>query len=205
MNAPLQGTEEWALARCGRATASEFSSVLAKGQGKTRAAYMRRVLAERLTGKPTENVAHGSWAKNLERGHEQEPYAALAYEALTGNMVEPCGFIPHESLMSGCSPDCLVGSDGGAEIKSVIPTVQVETILAGGYPSEHKPQIQGCMWVTGRAWWDFCSYSPDLPDNLRLYVFRVERDDAYIKTLAAEVIVFLREVDALYKQLMERK
>lgn len=189
------------LARCGKATASEFASVLAKGQGKTRLAYLRRVVAERLTGKPSETYRNG----HMDRGQEQEPFARMAYEAATGNLVEEAEFIAHSSLQAGCSPDGLIGSDGGAEIKSVIPTVQLETILTGGYPSEHKPQIQGNLWITERQWWDFCSYSPDMPEHLRTYIFRVHRDPAYITQLAAEVTVFLTEVDQLIEKLNERK
>jgi len=201
----IQGSPEWLQARCGHATASEFSSILAKGQGKMRASYLRRVVAERLTGKPSENYSHGAWAKNLERGQEQEPHARMAYEALTGNPVEEVGFLKHRDLMAGCSPDGLIGTEGGAEIKSVIPTVQLTTILDGGYPSEHQAQVQGSLWISGRKYWDFCSFSPDMPANLRCYVHRVERDEKYILNLAAEVTVFLKEVDALVAKLMERK
>ena len=192
-----QGSEEWAQARCGRATASEFSSVLAKGQGKMRTAYLRRLVAERLTGKPTEGYKNA----HMDRGQEQEQFARAAYEIKTGGIVDAVGFIQHPVLMAGGSPDGLVSPDGGVEIKSVIPTVQLETILAGGYPSEHRAQIQGNLWLTGRKWWDFCSYSEDLPENLRTYVFRVEPDAKYIVQLEAEVTVFLREVDALLAQL----
>lgn len=197
----IQGSEEWLLARCGKATASEFSSVLAKGEGKTRMAYLRRVVTERLTGKPTETYSNG----HMERGREQEPFARMAYEATTGVLVDEVGFLNHPTLKAGCSPDGLVGEDGGAEIKSVIPTVQLDTILAGGYPSKHRAQIQGSLWITGRAWWDFCSYSPDMPEHLRLYIHRVTRDEDYIKTLAIEVISFLGEVDAMVEQLLQRK
>lgn len=195
-----QGSDEWHLARAGRATASEFSSVLAKGQGKTRAAYLRRVVAERLTGKPTETYKNG----HMDRGTAQEPYARMSYEAATGNFVEQIGFIQHDTLMAGCSPDGLIGSDGCVEIKSVIPTVQLETILAGEYPSEHRAQLMGALWLTGRDWIDFCSYSPDMPGNLRTYIFRVKRDEAYITQLAAEVTVFLTEVERLIEQLNRR-
>jgi hypothetical protein len=198
MNAPMiQGSQEWLQARCGKATSSEFSSILAKGQGKMRASYLRRVLAERLTGKPTETYQNA----HMIRGQEQEPFARMAYEAQAGVLVEEVGFIKHSELEAGCSPDGLIGEDGGAEIKSVIPTVQVETLLRGGYPSEHVAQVQGCLWITGRKWIDFCSYSPDMPEHLRLYVFRVERDELYILNLAAEVTVFLSEVDALVMKL----
>jgi len=201
----IQGSPEWLQERCGHATSSEFSAILAKGQGITRTKYLRRIVCERLTGKPGENSSYGGWQKNLERGQEQEPFARMAYEAATGNLVEEVGFIKHEMLLSGCSPDGLVGADGGCEIKSVIPTVQLDTILTGGYPGEHRAQIQGNLWITGRAFWDFCSFSPDMPEHLRCYVFRVARDDDYIRTLEAEVRVFLQSVDEMVAKLNERK
>lgn len=197
----IQGADEWLQARCGRATASEFKSVLAKGEGKTRAKYLRQVLAERLTGKPVETYTNG----HMERGTIQEPIAREAYEAETGLLVEQVGFIPHADLMAGCSPDGLVSDDGGAEIKCVIPTVHVETMLREGYPPEHKAQIMGNLWISGRSWWDFVSFCPDMPEHLRLYVHRVKRDEEYIAALEKEVRKFLAELDALYAMLMERR
>lgn len=189
---------EHAQERCGSVTASEFSSVLAKGQGKTRAVYLRRVLAERLTGKPAETYSNG----HMERGNEQEPLARMAYEAKTGLIVEEVGFVRYERMWIGCSPDGLVAADGGCELKSALPHIQVETILRGGYPPEHVAQVQGNLWITKRRWWDFGSYCPDMPEHLRLYVFRVQRDEKYIAELAVEVKAFDNEVGLLYNKLM---
>lgn len=203
MIAAPQGSEAWLQERCGHVTSSEFSAVLAKGpEKKMRTAYLRRVVTERLTGKPSATYASGYWLKNLERGKEQEPYALMSYEALTGNVVEKAGFIRHATLMAGCSPDGVIGIDGGCEIKSVIPTVQLTTILEGGYPTEHKAQIQGTLWLLGRTWWDFSSFSPDMPEHLRSYIFRVVRDEPYIANLAIEVKMFLAEVDLMVAKLM---
>lgn len=193
-----QGTPEWHAVRCGRATASEFSAVLAKDQGKTRAAYLRKVVAERLTGK----VSEGYTNKHMERGQELEPMARFAYEATFDVQVRRVGFIQHDELMSGCSPDGLVDDDGGAEIKCVLPHVQVDTMLSGSYPTEHRPQVQGGLWLSGRRWWDFVSYCPEMRDpRHRLYRFRVEPDPVYIKTLEAEVRLFLADVDRALVQL----
>lgn len=200
MNAP-QGSEAWLLARCGRVTASCFSDVLAKGQGKMRATYLRRVLAERLTGQPIETYRNA----HMDRGQEQEPRAREAYEVETGELIEVPEFIPHPEIMAGCSPDGLIGTDGGGEFKCVIPTVQVDTLLRGTMPPEHKPQVQGNLWITGRAWWDFASFCPDMPEHLQLCVYRQYPDAEYIKTLEAEVRKFVAEVDSLYAQLMERR
>jgi hypothetical protein len=94
----------------------------------------------------------------------------------------------------------------GAEIKCVIPTVQVETIDAGGYPSEHKPQIQGSMWIADCGAWDFCSYCPEMPERLRTYIFPVERDEDYIrKVLEPEVRRFLDDVSRTVDRLLGRE
>lgn len=201
-----QGTPEWFALRINKATASEFSAVLAKGQGKTRAAYLKRVVAEALTGKPIETKAYGAWAANLDRGTEQEALARWAYELATESSVHQVSFIEHDAMAAGCSPDGLVlARKRGAEIKCVIPTVQMDTILAGDYPSEHKAQIQGSMWITGYAEWDFCSYSPDMPTHLRTYIFTVKRDEDYIANLEREVRAFLVEKDAMLARLMNMR
>lgn len=193
-----QGSPEWFALRCGKATASEFASMLAKGQGKMRASYLKRVVAETLTGKPSETYRNS----HMDRGNEQEPLARWAYEIATGNTAERVGFIEHDAMRVGCSPDAIIyGQKRGAEIKCVIPTVQVETLLAGGYPSEHKAQIQGSLWITGYEAWDFCSYSPDMPEDLRTYIFTVEREEAYIKTIENEAIAFLIDVDSAIARL----
>lgn len=197
----MQGSDEWFQSRLGYATASCFSDVMAKGEGRTRAAYLKRVVAERLTGKRSEGFS----SVHTDRGTEQEPYARMAYEAWSGNIVDEVDFIRHGELMAGCSPDGLVGDNGGLEIKCVLPTVQIDTIEKGQYPRSHSAQIQGSLWVTGRDWWDFVSYSPDLPSNLRLYVHRVERDEEYIPVLESDVRRFLDDADKLYETLLKRK
>lgn len=197
----IQGSQEWLEARLGFATASCYSQILAKGEGKSRKTYLNRVVAERLTGKPLDSFSN----HHTERGTEQEPFARMAYEAATGNLCNEVGFIRHPTLMAGASPDCLIETDGGAEIKSVIPTVQIETFERGGHPPSHKAQIQGNLWITGRKWWDFVSYSPNIKlEHLRLYIFRVQRDEEYIKNLEKEVTQFLIEADELYQRLAQR-
>lgn len=195
-----QGSEEWVKARLGCVTASCFSDVLAKGEGIVRKKYMRRIVAERLTGKQVDSFCNS----HTERGHQQEPFARLEYESRTGNLVQEVGFIRHPELMAGVSPDGLIDANGAAEIKSVISTVQLETIERSKVPTCHIPQIQGGMWITGREWWDFVSYSPDLPEPLKIFIFRVYRDDKYIQNLESEVIRFLDETDEMHQRLLRR-
>lgn len=197
-----QGTLEWRAARAGHATASRFADVMAKvklGEAKTRQDYRWELVTERLSGIPLEQYQ----SKAMRRGNELEPEARAAYEAETGVLVRKVGFLNHPEVQwCGASPDGLIDDDGGLEIKCPDnPVIHVQTIH-GGMPDEHRPQVQGGMWVTGRKWWDFVSYDPRMPEDLQLYVQRVKRDDAYIEKLAAEVGVFLGEVERQHAGLL---
>lgn len=133
-------------------------------------------------------------------GAEQEPFARIAYEAVTGNVVLQVAFIRHPELAAGASPDGLIGLDGQIELKCPNTATHIDALLKGMDPG-HIPQIQGNLWMSGRAWADFVSYDPRMPERMQLYIQRVPRDDAYIKRLEAEVRKFLSEVDKVQAEL----
>ena len=196
-----QRTTEWHTARLGKVTASRVADVIAKtktGYGASRANLMADLIVERLTGQPASTFTNA----HMEWGTEQEPHARAAYSARTGELVEEVGFIDHPRITnSGASPDGLVGDDGLVEFKCPATATHLDTLLAGEVPSKYIPQIQFQMACTGRKWCDFASYDPRLPEHLRMFVKRVERDDAYIKMLETEVTKFLAELDEKLKQL----
>jgi hypothetical protein len=68
-------------------------------------------------------------------------------------------------------------------------------------PDRYLKQIHWQIACTGRQWCDFASFDPRLPESMRLFVKRVERDDAKIAELEALVIDFLDEVEATVAQL----
>jgi hypothetical protein len=186
-----QGSPDWHHCRLGIPTASEFKSILAKGEGKMRRTYMMKLIGERMTGEPAENYTNG----HMERGKAMEDEARRAY-CVTQN-ADPIriGFVRNGNV--GCSPDSLLGTDGLLEIKTKLPHLQLEAIFAGKLPPEHQAQVQGQLWVAERDFVDFVSYWPRLP----LFVKRVYRDEAYIKTLAAEVQKFCDELDIYHDQI----
>ena len=200
----VQGSPEWKAERVGNATASRFDDVQAKvkvGEAKGRIKYRVQLATERLTGNPVEGYQNAA----MQWGIATEPEARMNYEAARGVVVEEVGFVKHPKIPNcGASPDGLVGSDGMVEIKCPESTTHLTWMEAGVLPSEHVAQIQGQMWVTGRQWVDFVSYDPRFPENLRLFIVRVPRDDAYIKDLEAEVRVFLAGVDAMVARLLKR-
>ena len=172
-----QNSPEWYAARAGIPTASSFKDVLAKGEGKTRRAYLLKLVGERVTGMPAESITN----EDMERGHAMEPDARDAYVTRTEHELTRVGFIRNGNV--GCSPDALIGADGILEIKTKKPHILADVILKGGIPSEHVAQCQGALWVCEREWIDFVAYWPRMP----LYLHRVYRDEKYIKNLAAEV------------------
>lgn len=183
-----QGSPEWFSARMGIPTASEFSTVMAKGKdggaSKTRADYLRKLAGEILTGEPMESYTNG----HMERGKLQEDEARDLY-ALQYN-VEPVriGFVRNGNM--GCSPDSFIGDDGGLEIKTALPHIQIERLRLGRLPPEHRHQVQGSIWTCERKRWTFVSYCPRLP----LLVVPVERDDGFIAELAGAVTKFNAEL-----------
>lgn len=190
-----QRSPEWFAARCGIATASNFAKVLStikSGESAERRNYRIKLALERITGTVEESYQNEA----MRIGIEREPQARIAYEAGTGNMADEVGFCLHDELECGASPDGLIDEDGGLEIKCPTPGKHFEYLRANGEPLEYTAQIQGCMWVTGRKWWDFVSYCPDFPDNASLIVRRVHRDDEYISNLANKVAAFMDEVRA---------
>lgn len=186
-----QGGEDWFKARAGIVTASEFQTLLMKGKGGgeslTRKTYMRKLAGEIITGEPTETFTNA----HMERGKAMESEARDLYAFMSDCDPQQVGFI--KSGRKGASPDSLIGDNGGLEIKTRLPHLQIELLEKGEVPSEHIAQIQGGMWIAEREYWDFVSYWPKLP----LFVKRVCRDEAYIKTLAAAVDQFNDELDAL--------
>lgn len=193
----MQGTEEWLAQRRGKATASRFKDVLAmvgRGEAASRRNYRADLVVERITGES--EPFFESW--EMKRGRDLEPEARAAYLKafdLEADHIE-AGFIDHDSLMAGCSPDGFIGMDGLVEIKCPERKAKhIALLLEPSVPSEYHWQVQGQLWITGRDWCDFVSYHPAFPPKMQLVRIRVKRDAGEIKKLEAAVRVFLHEVD----------
>jgi putative phage-type endonuclease len=187
-----QRSPDWFAARLGKATASNFANVLAAKSTAAYRNYRVKLALERMTGKQEDSFQSDA----MRQGTEREPLARIAYEAHTGHLVEEVGFCLHDVLECGASPDGLVNADGGLEIKCPTPGKHFEYLRQKGEPAEYTAQIQGCMWITGRTWWDFVSFCPEFPENAQLIVRTIARDGDYIDRLAAAVDAFMAEVRA---------
>lgn len=203
--AAVQGTDEWHKLRLGKVTASRVADVLSKGksgESASRRNYRIELVAQRLTGKPSEPFTNAA----IEHGTATEPLARVAYKLKHNRDVIDIAFVEHPTIeWFGCSPDGLVGEDGLIEIKCPNTTTHLDWMEAGKAPSKHIPQMMAQMACTGRKYCDFVSFDPRLPEDLQLFVVRVKRDQEYIDNMEAEVKKFLNEVEETINKLKERK
>lgn len=196
-----QRSPEWFAARCGRVTASRVKDVLAKtktGYSTSRANYMAQLVCERLTGQPVATFSNAT----MQWGTDTEPQARAAYSLHMAVDVQEAPFIPHPRIgMAGASPDGLVGAEGLVEIKCPLTANHLDTLLSGEAPGDYYAQMQFQLACADRAWCDFVSFDPRLPEHLRLFVTRVPRDDTWLAQAEAEVERFLAELDDRVRRL----
>lgn len=206
-----QRTDEWFQQRLGKVTASRISDVIAKtktGVSTSRQNYLVQLVSERLTDKKGDSFVNQAMLDGIER----ESAARELYMQSKGVSVTEVGFFDHPVIKnSGASPDGAVNAEeegkyaGLIEIKCPIETTHTNTLMSKSVPSKYLPQIQWQMASVSPnvKWVDFISFNPNFPDKMQLFVARVERDNAYIAELEAEVIKFLDEVDATILKLKE--
>lgn len=199
-----QRSEEWFAARIGCVTASRIADVVARtksGWAASRKNYLAELAAERLTGARAEGFTNAA----MQWGTDMEPDARAAYQFHANKRVGQVGFVPHPSIAdTGASPDGLVGDDGLVEIKCPNTATHIDTLLGATVAEKYVLQIQWQLACTGRAWCDFASFDPRLPEPMRLFVKRIERDDKQIKELEAEVTQFLIELRSTVAQLRHK-
>ncbi|MEN3973077.1 lambda exonuclease family protein [Sphingomicrobium sp. XHP0235] len=199
-----QGSAEWFACRLGKVTASKLSDVMAtvkSGEAAGRRNYRAQLVAERLSGQAADTFTNAA----MQWGTDTEAAAREAYERETLTPVVEVGFADHPTIPnSGASPDGLVGDDGLVEIKCPNTATHIDTL--GGKPIDRKYllQIQWQMACTGRAWCDFVSFDPRMPETMALSIQRVERDDTLIAEMEEAVTAFLGEVDTTVTELRNR-
>ena len=206
-----QRTEEWFAARVGKVTASNVDNVIVKvknGESMYKRKYRTQLITEQLTGKPVKIFMNEA----MRHGVEYEDEARNAYIAKLGLLkdvdVKEEGFVDHPTvMMSGASPDGMVGDEGLIEIKCPQPMTHTTTLETGEI---HKRYMHQMMWqmacVGGHIkWCDFVSYHPDFPDDLKLFIKRVPRDNELIARLEEEVSTFVQEVEYKIKTIKENQ
>ena len=187
-----QGSQEWFEARAGVITASNFGRILTPtGKPSSQAEkYLYQVAGEAIIG-TCEETYTSAW---MQRGKDVEDEARKYFELITGLEVKQVGFVVEGGI--GCSPDGLIGDDGGLEIKVVKLSTHVAYLLDGKLPTIYVPQVQGSLYVTGRKFWYFMSYFP----GMEPLILKIERDEEYIKKLAGA----LKAAEAKVREIIQK-
>lgn len=189
-----QGSEAWFALRLATPTASVFHTIMAAGEdgneAKTRRRLLYRLAGEHFSKKPANTYEN----ENMRRGRSMEASALEDYAFTRGVEVERVGFIrrtikrpPFTDLVVGCSPDGMVGKNKVVQIKTAEPELIVQMVDRGSFPSEHRAQCQGELWVTGRQTCDLKIFYEGCPLGR---TFSLQRDEAYIAQIRSEVEKF---------------
>lgn len=183
----IQGSEEWAAARCGMITASEMNRILTPtlkiASNEKERTHLYELLAQRITS----YVEPQYVGDDMLRGRDDELIARALYSERYASVTE-AGFITNDAwgFKIGFSPDGLVGDDGIIEVKSRRQKFQVETLIAGEMPADYALQVQTGFLVSERKWCDFISYSGGLP----MVTVRVFPDPATMAAIVAAAGAF---------------
>ena len=186
-----QGSAEWWDLRIGIPTPSRFARILTASKlaySKGARPFVAELLAEQMLNRPLDYTEGDTlWTS---RGSELEDEARKWYAFHRDVTVTEVGFCTTDDGTVGCSPDGLVGADGGLEIKCRSAKKHMVTIL-GIEPIADPLQVQGNLWVTGRDWWDIVAYNPELPKKITRQFPMPRFQEAIEKHLGA----FLEEMD----------
>jgi hypothetical protein len=195
-----QGSEEWFALRLGKATASNFGTIMAnegKAFGDPAIQYAQRIAIESVTEKQIETFAN-DW---MQQGKDLEPVARQLYAEQRMLPIEDAGIFVSDCGRFASSPDGLI-ENGGIEIKSVKYNTHFTILEKGGFDTKYKWQITGQIWLAELDWVDWISYCPLFPENKQLYVFRVVRDEEMITRLQSRLEQFW-ELVTFYKNLLK--
>jgi len=195
-----QGSLEWLLARAGIPTASEFDALVTPEfkvrTGQMPLSYLAAKVAEAWQGGPLP----GFQSFATEQGSILEDEAIPWFELEHSCTVDRVGFITTDDGRIGCSPDGLLGEDGGIEIKCPEAHTHTKYLLAGELPKDYAAQVHGSMFVTGRPWWKFLSYRRHFPPLL----LTIARDDEIQDNLAEALADFVADFQQAMMTMIEK-
>lgn len=156
-----QRTKPWIAIHSGVPSASRLGDWL--GVSKTTGKPLQKrydteqeLLYERTFGVVFDHFVTGAMLEGI----EYEPALRARYEVITGNKVDEAGAFYNKYFVA--SPDGLCDKDiwkgdkglGGQEFK-LLRDNMFAYVLNHGLPEDHHLQVQGNLYASGRAWWDY--------------------------------------------------
>jgi hypothetical protein len=181
-----QYSQEWFNQRLGKLTSSTIWNLMVEPKEKTKKDagelssttkdYLMGKLAEKLSGVQREFKSDAT-----AHGLQLEKEALDFYAERTGNKVYEAGYIESIAGLYGGTPDGFVNDDGIIQIKCPYNynnhlhngLITGQDFFKSKY-REYYWQCQSDMLVSSKEYCDFVSYCPDMPDNLKMFIFRIE-------------------------------
>ena len=165
-----QRSDEWFAIRKGKMTASNANTIATNGKGLEN--YIYSILAEEHSQENNRYIS-----PDMQRGIDLEDQARMIYEIETGLTVEEVGFIEMDKYV-GCSPDGLIGKDGGLEIKCPNDVNFFKLMIEGkkAIDSKYMWQVQMSLLIAKRKWWDLVFHNINFDKNLLVFRIKPEQD-----------------------------
>lgn len=192
-----QWTEEWYNIRKFKMTASNAWTMMV--MWKWFDMYLLKLVA----------TSYSKWQSNgysnshMERWNELEPLAREIYELETWNQVEEVWFIEHNDYV-WCSPDWLIWEDGWIEIKCMMDEKYFWHIMwTEDLDKWHIMQIQMCLLITWRKWWDYCLYNPNYEKTI--IIKRIYPDENVFRKLKEAFIIWENTIKKYITEYEKRK
>ena len=198
-----QRSPEWFALRCGRVSGSQAQHLLTALKSKTESAGrrdLRMLLAqERLSGLPDDGPTFIN--ADMQRGIDMEPEALVALEmsGVLPGAIRPVGYLTHDELQAGYSPDGVAGPGFDTLVEVKCPRMSTHLALfdaIGTVPDRYIGQLTHALWLTGASSIHFGSYCPSFT---RAPLFHVEVRRAMVDLDAYDTLLrtFLDEVEHL--------
>lgn len=173
-----QGSAEWLQSRIGKVTGTRLAKVM--GTPATRRKLMNELIAERLTDQYPETYK----SADMQRGNDEEPFAAKAYATATKQQVEEVGFcISDKYDWLALSPDRLIKEGDqyvkAVEIKCPDTSTQIGYLQKKSIPSQYRYQVANYFLVCETIQsLDFVTYDPRIKiESLQMMIFTVTREE----------------------------
>jgi hypothetical protein len=196
----VQRSPEWHQARLGRLCGSKAGAMMAAGKGVSRQNLLVQLVLERVNGRSSERDYQSA---AMLQGIEREADALMHYEVISGRLVRPVGYVQHDDLMAGFSPDGILGDfEGFVEAKSPEGPAHYEYLTKGRIPKVYLEQIRHAFFcVPSLQYCDWFSYNPDFGERLQMKLVRVFRKDLNIGEYDEAARWFLGDVDLAFDAL----
>lgn len=171
-------------------SASQTNSLMVDGRirppfGRGAITYARQ-LARDILGIEKEEFD----SKDIDRGNDLEDEAIEFFEGLFFTSGERPEFIVHPEIEHfGGTPDWKC-DEFGIDIKCPNQKNHHDNLVEGVQLSKYEHQFQSYMAITGLDRWGLASYNKAFPDNTKMAIAWMERDQAYIDKLLDRVQKF---------------